>query len=71
MALLSSKITPLSVATVAQGALADNAIPSLADWTITQDGADLIMSYQGTVRFKLSSTGNLTVEGDVSGYGVL
>ena len=41
----------------------------LGDWTITQSGTDLKFSYQGTDRFKLSSTGALTVENDITAYG--
>ena len=41
----------------------------LGDWTITQSGSDLKFAYQGTDRFKLSSTGALTVENDITAYG--
>lgn len=41
----------------------------LGDWTITQSGTDLKFAYQGTNRFKLSSTGALTVENDITAYG--
>ena len=41
----------------------------LGDWTITQSGSDLKFSYQGTARLKLSSTGALTVENDVTAFG--
>tara|TARA_Y100000004_G_scaffold181208_1_gene226644 strand:- start:419 stop:862 length:444 start_codon:yes stop_codon:yes gene_type:complete len=41
----------------------------LGDWTITQSGSDLKFAYQGTDRFKLSSTGALTVENDVTAFG--
>lgn len=41
----------------------------LGDWTITQSGSDLKFSYQGTVRFKLTSTGAMTVSNNVTAYG--
>lgn len=41
----------------------------LGDWTITQSGTDLKFAYNGTDVFKLSSTGALTVEGDVTAFG--
>lgn len=41
----------------------------LGDWTITQSGSDLKFSYQGTARFKLSSSGALTVEDNITAYG--
>tara|TARA_R110000868_G_scaffold19931_2_gene85011 strand:+ start:369 stop:815 length:447 start_codon:yes stop_codon:yes gene_type:complete len=39
------------------------------DWTIAQTGDDLIFSHSGTARLKLTSTGALTVEGDVTAFG--
>lgn len=41
----------------------------LGDWTITQSGSNLVFSHNGTARFKLSSSGALTVEGDVTAFG--
>ena len=41
----------------------------LGDWTITQSGTDLKFAYNGTDRLKLSSTGALTVENDVTAFG--
>ena len=41
----------------------------LGDWTITQSGSDLKFSYQGTARFKLTSSGALTVENNITAYG--
>tara|TARA_B100000085_G_C18544123_1_gene513201 strand:+ start:1696 stop:2139 length:444 start_codon:yes stop_codon:yes gene_type:complete len=41
----------------------------LGDWTITQSGSDLKFSYQGTARFKLSSSGAMTVENNITAYG--
>ncbi len=41
----------------------------LGAWTITQSGTDLKFAYNGTDRLKLSSTGALTVENDVTAFG--
>ena len=41
----------------------------LGDWTISQSGSDLKFSYGGVDRFKLTSTGDLTVEGNITAYG--
>lgn len=41
----------------------------LGDWTITQSGSSLKFSYQGTVRFALSSNGALTVGNNVTAFG--
>jgi len=41
----------------------------LGDWTISQSGSDLKFSYGGVARFKLTSTGDLTVEGNITAYG--
>ena len=41
----------------------------LGDWTITQSGTNLVFSHSGTARFKLSSSGALTVEGDITAFG--
>lgn len=37
----------------------------LGDWTITQSGSELHFSYDGTVQFKLTSTGTLQANNDV------
>ena len=41
----------------------------LGAWSIQASGADLVFAYNGTSRFRLTSTGNLTVEGDVTAFG--
>lgn len=42
---------------------------SLGDWTVTQSGSELKFAYGGTNRMKLDSSGNLTVEGNITAYG--
>ena len=41
----------------------------LGDWTIVQSGSNLIFKHNGINRFKLTSSGALTVEGDVTAFG--
>ena len=41
----------------------------LGDWTVTQSGTDLKFAYNGINRMKLDSSGNLTVEGNITAYG--
>jgi hypothetical protein len=41
----------------------------LGGWTIAQSGSDLVFSHNGTARLKLTSTGALTAEGDVTAFG--
>jgi len=41
------------------------------DWDILMDGSSLVFKYQGATRFKLTSTGDLSVEGDLSAYDSL
>jgi len=41
----------------------------LGDWTITQSGANLVFSTGGVGKMKLDASGNLTVVGDVIGFG--
>jgi len=41
------------------------------DWTFTVVSNNLIFSYGGTARMKLDSSGNLTVTGNVTGYGTI
>lgn len=42
---------------------------SLGDWSIAQSGTSLKFSYNGTDLLELTSTGELTVEGDVAAFG--
>ena len=53
----------LTAATVAVTTL------DLGDWTIVQSGTDLVFKHGTTNRFKLSTAGALTVEGDVTAFG--
>ena len=41
----------------------------LGAWTVTQSGTELKFAYNGTNRMKLDSSGNLTVEGNITAYG--
>jgi len=67
-------------ATAAQGTTADNALPKaggtmtgtlftptvdFGDWTITESGGSLYFAYSGTNKFKLDSSGTLSVTNDV------
>ena len=67
-------------ATAAQGTTADNAVPKaggtmtgtlftptvdFGDWTITETGGSLYFAYSGTNKFKLDSSGTLSVTNDV------
>jgi len=42
-----------------------------ANWTVFQSGTDLVFAYDGTRRFKISSTGDMTVSGDVTAFGTV
>ena len=39
------------------------------DWTIVQSGSSLMFKHNGNNRFKLTSVGALTVEGDMTAFG--
>ena len=67
-------------ATAAQGTKADAALPKaggtmtgtlftptvdFGDWTITETGGSLYFAYSGTNKFKLDSSGTLSVTNDV------
>ena len=41
----------------------------LGDYTITETSSELRIAYQGTNKFKLDASGNLTVVGNITGYG--
>ena len=40
-------------------------------WTISEASGDLFLSYGGTNKMKLDTSGNLTVVGDVTAFGVV
>ncbi len=43
--------------------------PVVGNWEIKHSGEDMIFSHSGTNRMKLTSTGNLTVTGDITAFG--
>ena len=43
----------------------------LGNWTITESGGVLYFATSGTNKMKLDASGNLTVTGDVTGYGTI
>jgi len=45
--------------------------PMVGDWEIKHSGNDLIFSYSGSNKMKLSSSGDLTVVGNVTAYGTI
>lgn len=45
---------------------------SMGDWTFEDDGSTVLnIAYDGTNIFKLDSTGNLTVTGNITAYGTV
>lgn len=42
-----------------------------AGWTVSQSGTDLVFSYSGTAKLKLSSAGALTAADDVTAFGTV
>ena len=42
-----------------------------ADWTLSQSGTDLVFSYSGTAKLKLSSDGALTAADNITAYGAV
>ena len=45
--------------------------PVVGDWEMEHSGNDLLFSYNGSARMKLSSSGDLTVVGDITAYGTI
>ena len=43
----------------------------LGDWTVTQTGTNLVFSTGGVGKMKLDASGNLTVVGDITGFGTI
>ena len=44
---------------------------TLGGWTITETGGSLYFASSGTNKMKLDTSGNLTVTGDVTGFGTI
>lgn len=42
-----------------------------SDWKFSLSGNDLIISYGGTAKAKLDTSGNLTVTGDITAFGTI
>ncbi len=54
------------------GVLSWGSAVNFGDWTITMDASDnLVFTHSGTDAMKLSSTGDLTVIGNVTAYGTI
>lgn len=49
----------------------DDFHPVLGPWEILHTGNDILFQYNGTSKMKLTSTGNLTVTGDVTAFGTI
>ena len=43
--------------------------PVVGNWHMEHSGDDLVFSHSGTNRMKLTSTGSLTVTGDITAFG--
>ena len=43
----------------------------LGNWTITEDSGNLLFAYGGVEKFKMDSTGHLTVTNDVTAFGTI
>lgn len=41
------------------------------NWTVVETGTDLLFKYNGTSLMKLDASGNLTVTGNVTGFGTV
>lgn len=54
------------VATTLTATTVDATTVDLGDWTIEQSGADLHFSHNGTVQFKMTSTGTFQANDDVA-----
>jgi len=57
-------VTPTADITTANVTTVD-----LGDWTVTQTGTNLVFSTGGVGKMKLDASGNLTVVGNVTGFG--
>ena len=43
----------------------------LGNWTITEDSGNLLFAYGGVDKFKMDSTGHITVTNDVTAFGTI
>lgn len=60
------------LSTDGSGTLSWTTAVNFGDWSIAMDGSNnLLFSYNGTGMMKISSTGDLTVAGDVTAYGTV
>ena len=67
--LASPTFTGTLVAPTANITTANVTTVDLGDWTVTQTGTNLVFSTGGVGKMKLDASGNLTVVGNVTGFG--
>lgn len=67
--LASPTFTGTLVAPTADITTANVTTVDLGDWTVTQTGSNLVFSTGGVGKMKLDASGNLTVVGNVTGFG--
>lgn len=67
--LASPTFTGTLVAPTANITTANVTTVDLGDWTVTQTGSNLVFSTGGVGKMKLDASGNLTVVGNVTGFG--
>ena len=49
----------------------DDFHPVVGDWHMSHSGDDLMFTYNGANKMKLTTGGNLTVTGDITAFGTL
>jgi hypothetical protein len=69
--LASPTFTGTLVAPTATITTANVTTVDLGDWTVTQTGTNLVFSTGGVGKMKLDASGNLTVVGNVTGFGTI
>ena len=69
VAITGGTITVTSLTTTGGNITAD--IFNTANWTVREFGGNLYFQYAGANRAKLDTTGNFTVTGNVTGFGIL
>ena len=69
--LASPTFTGTLVAPTADITTANVTTVDLGDWTVTQTGSNLVFSTGGVGKMKLDASGNLTVVGNVTGFGTI